>query len=85
MPNSYPISEISKWPVPNQYKGVLINAFVAWTVSLDLLFVVLRIITRKWIVRARLWWDDYFILAAMVRKNQESTYDDHLFVLTKVA
>lgn len=55
MPTSLPISAFAQWPVPNQDKGTLINAFFAWTVALDFIFVVARVITRKWIVSARLW------------------------------
>ena len=46
--------------------GFILNAFTLWTNIACLIFVVLRLITRRKITKSRLWWDDYFIILAMV-------------------
>ncbi|KAI4156356.1 MAG: hypothetical protein LQ340_000343 [Diploschistes diacapsis] len=44
-------------------QGVVI-AFIVWSAVLPIIFVALRIIVRTRIIKIRLWWDDYFIIAA---------------------
>lgn len=46
-------------------QGVVI-AFIVWSAVLPIIFVALRIIVRTRIIKIRLWWDDYFIIAAAV-------------------
>ena len=47
--------------------GVPIVALTAFFLALVILFLLLRIITRIWIVKS-FWWDDFTIILAVVRE-----------------
>ena len=73
MPASPPPEDLPFPPEGNEYRGSLIDAFTLWTNVFVVIFVVLRIITRIWLVKARLWFDDYFIVVAMVSTESGSS------------
>ena len=53
----------------NENRQPIIIGFTIWTVVLSAIFVVLRVIVRVGIVKIRLWWDDWFIILAIVRSH----------------
>lgn len=53
-------------PGGDQRDGFTLNAFTLWTNVACLIFVILRLVTRLKIQKTRLWWDDHFIIVAMV-------------------
>ena len=64
-----PVTDPASLPVPpdgDQHLGKTINIWTLWTNILVLIAVAARLITRLCIVKARLWWDDYFIILAML-------------------
>lgn len=67
---SFPRPTLSEPPGGDQRKNVVINAITLWTNLMALGFVVMRVITRTMLVKKPLWWDDWFIILAMVRLKQ---------------
>ena len=65
-----PPAQVPAPPQGDEFLGLLLNIFTAWTVGLTVIIVALRLFTRIRLVESKLWWDDYFISAAMVRMSE---------------
>ncbi|KAL9058894.1 MAG: hypothetical protein Q9162_001450 [Coniocarpon cinnabarinum] len=61
-----PPSQVPAPPEGNKNWGPLINITDGWIEALDVTVMVLRVVTRLKLTKSKLWWDDYFILAALV-------------------
>lgn len=64
--NSIPPESLPAPANGHENQGTLINAFAWWTTVVAFTFVAFRLYTTLAIVKARLWFDDWHILAAMV-------------------
>ena len=59
-------------PAGDENRQEILTAFLLWVVLLADIVVAVRVAVRVFIVRIRLWWDDFFIVAAAVRKLGQS-------------